>query len=96
MPLNCDEAKAVFDGWDRLNGRYYVRADVRLSNDQVYRDVTFDADRYIAVRINGWPVYDRPELFGLQVVAFLITRDRSPSRDFRVATREERAAFDQK
>lgn len=96
MPIDRDEAQAVYDRWDRLNGRYYIEADVRLNDGCVYRNVVFDGDRYVAVEVNGGPVYDQPEFFGQQVLAFVITSDYSPGRRFRVATPDERAAFGQK
>ena len=42
MPVDGDEAKAVYARWDRLNGRYYITAHVRLNDDCVYKNVIFD------------------------------------------------------
>jgi hypothetical protein len=93
MPRDSDEAQAVYTRWDRLNGRYYIKADVRLGDGRVYRDVVFDGDRYVAVEINGQAIYGQPEFFEQQVLEFVVTSDYSPGRRFTVATREERAAF---
>ena len=94
MPADLEEAKAVHGRWDRLNGRYYIKADVRLGDGRVYRDVMFDGDRYVGVEANGRPIYDQPALIGQQVLGFLVTRDRSPGRRFEVATPDERATFE--
>jgi hypothetical protein len=93
MPVDGDEAKAVYARWDRLNGRYYITADVRLNDNCVYKNVVFDGDRCVAVEINGRPAYDQPEFFEQQVLGFVVTSDYSPGRRFKVATREERDAF---
>ena len=94
MPADRDEAKTVYDRWDRLNGRYYVKADVRLSDGRVYRNVVFDGDRYVAVEVNGRAIYDQPVLTGQQILAYVVTRDRSPGRRFPVATPDERRTFE--
>ena len=93
MPTDREEGKTVYERWDRLNGRYYIRADVRLTDGCVYRDVVFDGDSYVAVEANGERIYEQPTFVGQHVLAFLVTRDRSPGRHFQVATSDERAAF---
>ena len=93
MPTDETEARAVYARWDQLNGRYYVEADVRLSNSRLHRDVVFDGDTRVAVEVNGRPIYEQPMFIGQDVAAFLVTSDYSPGRQFKVATAEERAAF---
>lgn len=55
---------------------------MRLSDGCIYRDVVFDGDRYVAVEINERPVYEQPELFEQEVLAFVVTSDYSPGRRF--------------
>jgi hypothetical protein len=94
MPKDLEEGRALYDQWYRLNGRYYIKADVRLGDGCVYRDVVFDGDSYIAVEVNRRPIYEQPAFIGQPVLAFLVTRDRSPGRHSHVATPEDRALFE--
>ena len=94
MPATGEEAKAVYDRWDRLNGRYYIKADVRLTDGTYWRDMVFDGDSYVAVEAARRPLYEQPALFGREILAFLVTRDRSAGRHFKDASPEERAAFE--
>ena len=49
LPENVDEYLAVRDRWDFLNGRYYIVADVVLSDGRYVRELVFDGDSRIAV-----------------------------------------------
>jgi hypothetical protein len=94
MPPSVERGKAVYQRWDRLNGRYYVTADVRLSDGSLHRGVHFDGDTRIAVLIGGQPAYEVAGSIGKQIVSYAVTSDYSSGRGFGVASPEERAAFE--
>lgn len=48
FPGSSAEAAETYARWDRLNGRYYFVADVRLPDGR-RQELTFDSDRNIAV-----------------------------------------------
>jgi hypothetical protein len=93
MPATLKEAKEVYCHYDRLNGRYYVKADVVLVGGGFLRDVGFDGDYAIAVEVDGRPVYDQPGLIGRRVEAALVTQDYSAGGRFGNASEAERQRF---
>src|SRR2546421_12804015 len=93
MPQSVEEARTVYERWDGLNGRYYVKADVRLDDGSLHRDVVVDADTLVVVEAGGCPMYEQPTLIGREVIAFVVTRDRSPDRRYPVVTEHDRETF---
>ena len=67
MPPDQEHARAVYARWDRLNGRYYQRADVRLPDGTILKGIVFDSDTRIAVTARGRPIPDQPDLHGVEV-----------------------------
>lgn len=68
MPASQDEADRVFSAWDRLNGRYFFLATVRLDDGRVLPRVTFDADTNIAVQVGDLDVRYRYDFVGRRVL----------------------------
>ena len=66
MPPDEATARAVYADWDRLNGRYYKRADLRLLDGKVLENVIFDSDSRVVVEMQERPISEQPELFGLE------------------------------
>jgi hypothetical protein len=94
MPKDVEEGRTVtvYDQWDRLNGRYYIKAEVRLE-DGCVTAVAYSTETYIAVEVNRRPIYEQPSFFGQRVVAFVGTRNRSPGRNLHTAP-DDRALFE--
>ena len=67
MPVDRDTARRVYAAWDRLNGRYYQRADLRLPDGTVLEGVLFDGDSRVAVEARGRPLPEQPDLFGVEI-----------------------------
>ena len=76
FPNSVEEAYLVYDRWDRLNGRYYFRAQVILQTGETLL-VTFDSDTNIAVEVTGLRVPER--LFSATIIGCHV-RERSPYR----------------
>ncbi|MBI2395223.1 MAG: hypothetical protein HYV09_36980 [Deltaproteobacteria bacterium] len=70
FPTSFKEAQRVFRRWDRLNGRYFVIADVRTAA-RVLPRVTFDAHTNIAVTFEDTPLAHHPQLWSVPIVEVL-------------------------
>lgn len=92
IPQSHSEARAFFDRWSALNGRYYIRADIVLSDGTFITDATFDGDSGVAIEFNSCWVYDLPLYLGKQVVDALIIEKTGGGQRI-VATTEERLKF---
>jgi hypothetical protein len=93
LPVDAFEAERVFRRWDSLKGRYYFEADVVIGDGTLLQDMVFDGDTNIAVEFDKRWIYLQPQLFGRDIRAWLVTKDRTPGGRYGDASREEREAF---
>src|SRR4051812_44236428 len=91
MPRDAEELKTVERRWSKLNGRYWITADVILDDGQYCPGVGFDGDSHIAVDAQDAGTIP-PDLVGKRIIAYLVLAD-STSRHKREATKDDRLTF---
>jgi hypothetical protein len=84
MPNTLEEAERVYHKWDILNGRYYFVADIVFTDGTSQKDVVFDGDSNIVVKIDGKKIVEQPSFFGQPIIEFLVTDDKTGGRRYTV------------
>lgn len=93
LPESQVELNSVYGNHDRLNGRYYLYADIVVEPDIYLSHVYFDADTWIAINCRDSETgIQLSDLFGRKIIASLITFSTGDYPQTR-ATDEEQKQF---
>jgi hypothetical protein len=85
---NSSEGEQAYRHWDRINGRYFMIADLILDDASLVPEVTFDTDTNVALLVRNRKVWKLQQLKGRRIVAHLSVLTPAGSQAIEAKRRE--------